>query len=316
MDKVNKPFFSVVIPVFNKELYIQKTIQSVLDQTFKNFELILVIDPCTDRTVDIVKSFNDERIHILNRETPGPGGYAARNLGIKMAKADWIAFQDADDIWYPHHLQTLHDGIITMTDLNVFATGYETLIGNIRKPNSFWKRFNRNGDAIIELNNFLLYRPICSINVAVKKSIFNLAGDFPAGRVNRGGDHETWLRIMTVEKKMYWLNTITAVYNKNAEGSVTKSINYYTENHPIRLKVLELLDNDAFIDLALELKRHSNNFIIPGIKNKIKNGSLNKSDVSALFWDAYQNKIELYFFYFFSLLPHAFQIFFSKVFKN
>jgi len=89
--------FSVVIPLYNKERSVKNTIESVLNQTFQDFEVIVVNDGSTDNSLEVVKSFNDERIRIINQKNSGVS--SARNRGIKEAKYEWIAFLDADDLW-------------------------------------------------------------------------------------------------------------------------------------------------------------------------------------------------------------------------
>jgi glycosyltransferase involved in cell wall biosynthesis len=98
------PFFSVIVPVYNKEKYVSRAISSILNQSFDDFELIIICDPSSDNSNLEVLKFHDSRIKIFNREIPGPGGYAARNLGIENSNGKWIAFLDADDEWYSNHL--------------------------------------------------------------------------------------------------------------------------------------------------------------------------------------------------------------------
>jgi len=81
----NIPFFSVVIPIYNKGPHIHRSISSVINQTFQNFELILVNDASTDNSLEEIQKFTDEHIRLFQRTQPGPGGYAARNLGIEKA---------------------------------------------------------------------------------------------------------------------------------------------------------------------------------------------------------------------------------------
>src|SRR5690554_4317093 len=119
------PFFSVVIPVFNKEPHVARAINSVLEQTFNNFELIVVCDPSSDNSNFEVEKFEDPRIRIFYRDNPGPGGYAARNLGVEVAKAEWIAFLDADDEWYPWHLSEIFQRLRQFSEEKVFGAGYE-----------------------------------------------------------------------------------------------------------------------------------------------------------------------------------------------
>ena len=93
---------SVVVPVYNVELYISQTIQSVLQQTYNNFELLIIDDQSPDRSVAICQQFEDSRIRIISQKNRGLAG--ARNTGIREAKGDYIAFLDGDDLWLPEKL--------------------------------------------------------------------------------------------------------------------------------------------------------------------------------------------------------------------
>ena len=88
---------SVILPVFNSEEYIKKSIESVLNQSFKDFELIIVNDGSTDSTLNIIESFTDSRIKLINQTNQCPG--AARNNALKIAQGDYIMFLDADDLF-------------------------------------------------------------------------------------------------------------------------------------------------------------------------------------------------------------------------
>lgn len=101
----DKPTVSVVIPLYNKGPYISRALNSVLKQTSQNFEIIVVDGGSTDDGVAIVRRFNDPRILLIKQEKQGVS--EARNQGIEKAKAEFIAFLDADDEWMPDHLETL-----------------------------------------------------------------------------------------------------------------------------------------------------------------------------------------------------------------
>src|SRR5262245_2597869 len=100
------PFFSVIIPLYNKENYIRNTLKCVLEQSFTDFEIIIVNDGSTDNGLKVVKEFTDSRIVI--EEQTNKGVSAARNLGIEKAAGTMIALLDADDYWFPNHLEVLH----------------------------------------------------------------------------------------------------------------------------------------------------------------------------------------------------------------
>jgi glycosyltransferase involved in cell wall biosynthesis len=98
------PFFSVIIPTRNRSKLLKESINSVLSQTFKDFEVIAVDDHSIDDTEDVVNSFQDPRVkYIINDRKSGGAG--ARNAGIFKAKGNWVAFLDDDDVWLPQKLE-------------------------------------------------------------------------------------------------------------------------------------------------------------------------------------------------------------------
>lgn len=97
---------SVVIPLYNKEKQIAKTLQTVLDQTCQDFEIVIVNDGSTDGSVGEIKKITDSRIRLINQKNGGVS--AARNRGIEEAKGEHIAFLDADDMWNRDYLKTIN----------------------------------------------------------------------------------------------------------------------------------------------------------------------------------------------------------------
>lgn len=113
--------FSVVIPLYNKENLVLRTIYSVLTQTFQKFEVIVVNDGSTDASLNIVeKNITDPRLHIINQINQGVS--EARNNGVKAAKYDYIAFLDADDEWLPGYLQKVSEAIKLYPNAGMFCT--------------------------------------------------------------------------------------------------------------------------------------------------------------------------------------------------
>lgn len=96
------PFVSIIVPLYNKEAYIQQTILSVMAQIYTNWELLVVDNGSVDRGADIVRQIQDDRVHLLKSPTKGPG--VARNLGLTQARGEWILFLDADDLIEPEYL--------------------------------------------------------------------------------------------------------------------------------------------------------------------------------------------------------------------
>ncbi|MGL5077637.1 MAG: glycosyltransferase family 2 protein, partial [Waterburya sp.] len=93
---------SVIVPVYNVEDYIAQTINSVLNQTYPHFELLIIDDASPDRSLEICQQFRDPRIKIISQKNRGLAG--ARNTGIRHAQGDYLAFLDSDDLWLPEKL--------------------------------------------------------------------------------------------------------------------------------------------------------------------------------------------------------------------
>lgn len=104
------PFFSIIIPTYNRAHRLPKAIASILDQTFEDYELIIIDDASTDKTEELIKTYNDPRIHYIKNET-NQERCNSRNTGIKAAKGEYICFLDSDDYHLPHHLETLAKAI-------------------------------------------------------------------------------------------------------------------------------------------------------------------------------------------------------------
>jgi len=98
------PLISVVIPTFNRAQLLGRAIRSVLEQTYENFELIVISDACTDNTCEVVRGFDDPRIRCIRHEQTR-GGSAARNTGIRVARGEYIGLLDSDDEWLPSKLE-------------------------------------------------------------------------------------------------------------------------------------------------------------------------------------------------------------------
>lgn len=118
-----KPLVSVVIPMYNRKNTIRRAVESVLDQTYKNIEIIVVDDASTDSSVEIVESIHDDRIRII-RLPNNQGANHARNKGIRAAKGEYLAFQDSDDEWMPTKLEVQIDYVQKNNLQAVFCSHY------------------------------------------------------------------------------------------------------------------------------------------------------------------------------------------------
>lgn len=118
----NSVFVSVIIPLYNKEKYIRRTILSILAQSLTNYELIIVDDSSTDGSRSQAETIVDDRILIVSQQNRGPG--SARNTGLKHARADFVAFLDADDEWLPDYLKNGVEILASNPDFASVTQGY------------------------------------------------------------------------------------------------------------------------------------------------------------------------------------------------
>ncbi|MCZ2100738.1 MAG: glycosyltransferase [Chitinophagales bacterium] len=114
------PFFSIIIPTFNRAHTIRVPIDSILNQTFTDWELIIVDDGSTDNTREIVESYGDSRIRYVWQENQERS--AARNHGISLAQGEWVCFQDSDDQYLSEHLEVLYQGILDNPEYKVIKS--------------------------------------------------------------------------------------------------------------------------------------------------------------------------------------------------
>lgn len=111
--------FSIIIPVYNKANTIVQALDSVFSQTFKDFEVIVVNDGSTDNVLEVLKSYNNP-VKVITQRNGGVS--VARNKGIENANGDYLCFLDADDLWYPNHLETICDMMLAYPDEKFFGT--------------------------------------------------------------------------------------------------------------------------------------------------------------------------------------------------
>jgi glycosyltransferase involved in cell wall biosynthesis len=124
------PKVSVIIPTYNRAGLLKRAIQSVLNQIYQDFEIIIVDDASTDNTENVIESFKEHRIRYIKHES-NKGAAVARNTGIKFANENYIAFQDSDDEWLPEKLEKQMEIIEHASPrVGVVYTGYRRIIGN------------------------------------------------------------------------------------------------------------------------------------------------------------------------------------------
>lgn len=216
MNEIMMPFFSVVIPLYNKEKSVGRAISSVLNQSFQDFEILIVNDGSTDKSLDRVKNIHDPRIKIIDKKNEGVS--IARNTGVYNSNAEYIAFLDADDEWLPDFLLRIRGLISLNADLALYCARYREVMddGSLFLGNCSYKE-----NALLVLDDFFYTYATCrslvhSSSVCVNKKHFTSIGGFPAG-VKWGEDIYVWLRLACITN-VGFANYISATVHRESEN--------------------------------------------------------------------------------------------------
>ncbi len=222
----SSPRFSVVMPLYNKAAHVRAAIGSVLSQTRAAHEILVIDNGSTDGGRDLVAAIGDERIRLLDLPTPGPGGYAGRNVGIRAASGEWIAFLDADDLWQPDHLAVLAEGIETDPAACAAAARFDHVFEDRSQPQRIAPGLQqaRSLDLAGFLGAWLAVRecPMWTGAIAIRRDTLFEAGLFPEGRAVRGGDKDLWLRVLA-RGTLRYDPRVTAVFHRDSDNKVSKS---------------------------------------------------------------------------------------------
>lgn len=244
-------FFSIIIPLYNKKNYIVKTIQSVLNQTFNNFELLIINDGSDDKSELEVLKFNDSRIFLHHQNNKGVA--TARNVGIKNAKGSYICFLDADDVWKPDFLETFKKYIDLVPAQKVFSCRFE--IETARK--TFVPKYSIKKTNDFEIVNFFKASfkesVLWTSSAAFEKSVFDEVGTFDQNLKN-SEDTDLWIRIGLMYNVVFiW--KIVAKYCFDQQ-SISRNLHYGLEEITFN-KYKKIEKNNSDIKKFLDLNRYS-----------------------------------------------------------
>ena len=207
------PKVSVVIPLYNKEKSIASTLQTVLNQTFTDYEIVIVNDGSTDNSVAEVEKIHDARIRLIHQQNAGVS--AARNRGIEEAKSELIAFLDADDEWKFEYLATQYHLSQKYPECSVFACNYEFHDAEGNVTPTIIHKLPFVGETGIMTNYFEVascsHPPLWTSAVVVRKMALQSIGGFPVD-VKSGEDLLTWARL-SAKGQIAFCKKPLAIYN-------------------------------------------------------------------------------------------------------
>lgn len=218
---MNEVFISIVIPIYNKERYIRNTINNILQQTYQNFEIIIINDGSTDNSLPIVQSFIDKRIHIFSQLNSGVSD--ARNLGIKRAQYSYIAFCDADDEWMPDHLMHISQLIQNYPDAGLLSTGRVCYQNEKEIDKIYFSNISQSMFIVKDICSCM--EKVITSSICIKKEAIQKVGGFKS-QIKNGEDLDLWIRIASSYKVAYY-NIPSVKYIANSINNASQNIDQY-----------------------------------------------------------------------------------------
>lgn len=210
---MSKPFFSIVLPTYNRAALLPRSIGSVIKQAFKDWEMIIVDDGSMDNTQEVVASFNDARITYVYQENAERS--TARNMGISHSSGEWICFLDSDDEYQPDHLQELAKFVEFHKPLpGVIATGLIAQQGKSTQQKVF---LTLQKNVFEEIGSkFLIPTQVCVHRSVLEKEQFDV-------RFRLWEDTHLWLRI-AAQYPVYQIEKYTATQHIHEQGTVVQGM--------------------------------------------------------------------------------------------
>lgn len=212
---------SIIIPLYNKEKFVKRTIKSLLVQTFDKFEVLFIDDGSTDKSAQIVESIQDDRIKLIKKVNGGPS--SARNLGVRNAIYDWILYLDADDCLLPNAIELFVNYIHK-------AGNYDCIFGNFFYERNGIKRLYSNyreGEIKDNFKSFVLGKCMPRTGVAVFRKKLLLQYPFREN-IRRYEDLEQLFRLFKVAN-FYRIKEPVFIYNSDGSEAKYKRKNIYED---------------------------------------------------------------------------------------
>lgn len=225
------PSIAAVIPLYNKRAHIRRALLSVAAQSSAVDEIIIVDDASTDGSLEEARAAARELsqpVHIMERQRPGPGGYAARNLAIRHASSDLIAFLDADDEWTPGHIENARSLVARHSEV-VAAFASRWIIARERTSGLELGLPQGLHTKLFDASAFVSQWastgrcPMWTSATVIRRSTLIEAGLFPEDRCSRGGDKDLWLRVSRAGP-MIGTAHVGALYHNDTNDQVTRKV--------------------------------------------------------------------------------------------
>jgi len=282
-----KPFFSVIVPAYNRAVLIDRTVKSILSQCHDNWELIIIDDGSTDNTQEVVKSFNDSRIKYFYQNNAERS--AARNNGISKANGEWICFLDSDDEYKSDHLFSINEFIEKEKPApGLIATGMTIHNRETLKKKDF---LALKDNVLCEIGEkFLIPTQVCVHRSILEKEMFDI-------RFRLWEDTHLWLRI-AAQFPVYQIEEYTTIQNIHEEGTVVKGMK--TVRFAEMQQYIAAINDIQYNYRDLFINKLPENYFLDYIANKYKmylyQARQNKQFYVALkiWWEGFLHKPTFY----------------------
>lgn len=220
-----RPFFSIVIPTYNRAEQLGKALESIGRQTFRDFEVIICDDGSTDGTQEVVSAFNELLPVVYHWESNWGGPARPRNIGIKLARGSWVCFLDADDWWHPDKLAAIFSAT---ADHDVIYHDVQSYFSNGKKA----KNINcRQLKAPIAVDLLSCGNPIATSSVCIRKELLEESGGFAEEKALIAvEDFDLWVRLSYRTEKFYYLKKCLGGYLVS-EDSISGPVDTYRSRH-------------------------------------------------------------------------------------
>lgn len=214
MSAANPVYLSVVLSSYNDEKYIAEAIQSILDQTYPYFEFIIVNDGSTDRTLEIIQSFNDPRIVLINKQNTGL--IDSLNIGVRAAKYDWIARMDGDDVAEPNRFEEevkhIHDDVAVISSQCKIINAEGQKMGRTKFPTF---------ECGIRIQISIAFnQPIVHPSAVFNKRIWEIAGGYDP-MMYKNEDADLWMKMSAFGKPVVISTPLLRLRKHGANISAT-----------------------------------------------------------------------------------------------
>ncbi len=229
----SKPLFTIIMPTFNRAKTIMSAINSVIDQTYHNWELLIIDDGSHDDTESLISEITDERVRFFKNKT-NRGVSFARNYGLKLAQGEFIAYLDTDNAWDIKYLSVIHGATIEIgKEASAFYTGQMVFRGGEKEIEGV--RFGMFNRSLLFNNNYI------DLNCFVhKKNIIELTGEFDEC-IKRYVDWDFIARI-SLSTKIYSIPVLLCNYHlESVDNTITGNSNYFNFYDQVRTKLSKSL---------------------------------------------------------------------------